>query len=140
MLNTWRQRRNKPGFVWFYIKALSELNQQTTWTNLKSRHTNKSRKQFKSLTKPAKPEKANNYKSCRKQIVPQCKAWQDECSQTDITKRKLSWRKKQNPKDLGGYKFTKNTFYSHAINNNPAQKKIWFRKEEMSAALLNMVW
>lgn len=46
----------------------------------------------------------------------------------------------QNPKDLGGYKFTKNTFYSHAINNNPAQKKIWFKKEEMSAALLSMVW
>lgn len=29
----------------------------------------------------------------------------------------------QNPEDLGGYKFTKNTFYSHAINNDPSQKK-----------------
>lgn len=29
----------------------------------------------------------------------------------------------QNPEDSGGYKFTKDTFYSHSINKDPSQKK-----------------
>lgn len=30
---------------------------------------------------------------------------------------------KKNPEESGGYKFTKNAFYSHSIHNDPSQKK-----------------
>lgn len=121
MLNTWRQRRSKPGCVCFFLKALPELNQLTTWTNLKSRYTNKSRKWFKSLTKI---KKANNYKSCGNQTVPQClTGWMLINRHHKKETQLLEEKAQQKPEDSGGYKFTKDTFYSHSINKDPSQKK-----------------
>lgn len=57
----------------------------------------------KNLNKTAK---LNNYKSWGKQTVPQCKAWQDECSKPNITEKNrdtqlLGNEAQQNPEDLG---------------------------------------
>lgn len=53
----------------------------------------------------------------------------------------LEEKVQQKPEDSGGYKFTKDTFYSHSNNKDLSQKKKQlFNKEEMSAALFITVW